>query len=333
MSSHQKENRGKVSIAMTTYNGVRYVREQLDSLLAQTEPPAEIVICDDGSTDGTVELLQNYAQQDARIRLFCNDVSLGVNRNFLQAMARCSGDWIMLCDQDDYWYPEKIERCLGAAMDLPQQLPLLVTSRAIPVDVEGRPLARLQERVDYQAGYWTLLGHNSQGCTLLMNRLLVQQVLELPVPNEEELVDPQTGKPIVYFDWAIGLLAVMLGVKLDLGQVLMDYRIHPKNVTAHPSYYRGGSLRARIERWLKQTYTGYEAYVLYQPKRKLILEWVYAYCREKVAPEYANVVNQVLQIHTSDSWLSKLKILRQLPKDYPFRLKLLVSLKWLSQSR
>ncbi len=316
-----------ISVAMTTYNGIRYLKAQLDSLFAQTCPPMEVIVCDDGSTDGTVGFLQQYAREEPRLKPYFNDVGLGVNDNFLKAMSLCRGAYVMLCDQDDVWLPDKIQasfNALRSAADCE-----LVTSRALPVDVSGKPLCSLTPRKDNRDGKWTILGHTSQGCTLLMKRSLVERVLAFDRPGPGELLDPATGKQLVYFDWMIGLLAAFEDRKLDLAKPLMHYRIHPGNVTADPDFYRGGSWRVRLERWLKRTRTGYEAYVLYQPKRRMMLEWVYRHCGGAVLPQHALLVEQILRLHDAPSLRTKRKILRQLPKDYPIRLRVLAYLKWL----
>lgn len=101
----------KISIVMCTYNGAAYLREQLNSLLAQTLPFYELVVQDDGSTDGTWALLEDFRQAHPgqRIRLYRNERRLGYNRNFLTAVQRAGGDCIACCDQDDIWLPEKLE--------------------------------------------------------------------------------------------------------------------------------------------------------------------------------------------------------------------------------
>ena len=101
----------KFSVAMCTYNGAKYLEEQLRSLLAQQRLPDEVVICDDGSTDGTIALLEQFvANPLIPVRLFRNPVNLGFSRNFAQAIRLCQGDLIALADQDDIWYPEKLRR-------------------------------------------------------------------------------------------------------------------------------------------------------------------------------------------------------------------------------
>lgn len=103
-----------VSVVMITYNGVRFVREQIDSLLRQTYPFSELIVQDDCSTDSTCDIVREYARRDPRIHLFVNPENMGWNRNFMSAMQRATGDYIALCDQDDIWYEDNIEKKMAA---------------------------------------------------------------------------------------------------------------------------------------------------------------------------------------------------------------------------
>ncbi len=99
----------RISIAMCTYNGAQHLEEQLDSFMAQERLPDELVVCDDGSHDSSVSLLQHFAEKAPfGVRLIRNDVNLGYSRNFAQALATCSGDLIALSDQDDRWHARKL---------------------------------------------------------------------------------------------------------------------------------------------------------------------------------------------------------------------------------
>ncbi|PIF43415.1 glycosyl transferase family 2 [Chryseobacterium sp. 52] len=98
------------SVALCTYNGETYIAEQLDSILSQTSPVSEVIICDDGSTDGTLEVLSRYVKQYPEIiKVYQNPENLGYVGNFEKAMSLCSGDIVLLCDQDDRWYNNKIK--------------------------------------------------------------------------------------------------------------------------------------------------------------------------------------------------------------------------------
>jgi glycosyltransferase involved in cell wall biosynthesis len=99
----------KISIAMCTYNGERYLREQLGSIASQTTLPAELILCDDGSVDSTLKIAEDFASTSSfKVKIHRNPKNLGITKNFEQAICLCSGDFIALCDQDDVWYPQKL---------------------------------------------------------------------------------------------------------------------------------------------------------------------------------------------------------------------------------
>src|SRR3712207_1525954 len=106
-----------VSVVLCTYNGAAFVARQIDTVLAQTRPADEIIIQDDGSTDATMDILNDYARRFPVIRVFRNATPLGVNANFYSAMERSRGDYIAICDQDDLWETDKLARQLAAIGD------------------------------------------------------------------------------------------------------------------------------------------------------------------------------------------------------------------------
>jgi glycosyltransferase involved in cell wall biosynthesis len=108
-----------VSVVLGTYNGEAYLREQLDSIFEQTHFPQEIIAVDDCSTDGTVAILHEYAARTPRMKVIVNEQNLGFIRNFEKGCSLAKSRWIALCDQDDYWMPEKIERMVEAIGDQP----------------------------------------------------------------------------------------------------------------------------------------------------------------------------------------------------------------------
>lgn len=101
----------KVSIALATYNGEKYLAQQIESILSQTRLPDELVICDDYSTDKTVSIINNYIKKTSfDFVILCNEVNMGTGYSFKKAIDSCSGDIILFCDQDDIWRKNKIER-------------------------------------------------------------------------------------------------------------------------------------------------------------------------------------------------------------------------------
>lgn len=126
----------KVSIIVTTCNGEQHLAEQIDSLLAQTYPLHEIIVQDDGSTDGTLTMLQQYARQYPLIHVFHNEGEHGVNPNFYSALRRATGDLIAICDQDDIWEPQKIAEQVELMGDN-----LLVAGKTIPFSTDGSEIS------------------------------------------------------------------------------------------------------------------------------------------------------------------------------------------------
>ncbi len=125
----------KISVVMCTYNGEKFVSEQIDSILAQTFPPFEIVIQDDHSTDKTWIILSEYALKHPSIRIFQNENGKGVNANFYSAIQRATGDYIAISDQDDRWEPDKLEKQIQKIGDN-----TLCGGFSRPFSTEGLPL-------------------------------------------------------------------------------------------------------------------------------------------------------------------------------------------------
>lgn len=107
-----KELNNTISVGMTTYNSSRFIGEQIESILAQTVLPDEIVICDDASSDNTVEILHKILDKNEqiRVRIIQNEKNIGYIKNFEKCFSLCTGDIIISCDADDIWFPDKIEK-------------------------------------------------------------------------------------------------------------------------------------------------------------------------------------------------------------------------------
>ena len=101
----------RISIAMAAFNGEKYIREQLESFGTQTVPPNEVVISDDDSSDKTVEIIEAFkARAKFEVNLLQNEDRIGYIANFANAISQCTGDIIFISDQDDVWFPEKIQK-------------------------------------------------------------------------------------------------------------------------------------------------------------------------------------------------------------------------------
>jgi glycosyltransferase involved in cell wall biosynthesis len=128
----------RISVAMATYNGAAHIDQQLESMLGQTRKPDELVVTDDGSTDGTPELVEAFAAKvPFEVRVIRNEKNLRVAKNFGKAIGLCSGDIIVLADQDDAWLGGKLQRIEREFADPEVGL---VFSDATVVDQELRPM-------------------------------------------------------------------------------------------------------------------------------------------------------------------------------------------------
>lgn len=209
-----------ISIAMATYNGERFLREQIESILAQTVTDFELVICDDCSSDSTVQILQEYEKKDNRIHLICNEQNLGFKRNFEKAISLCRGDYIALSDQDDIWLDIHLEVLMNNLMDSS-----LVCGSVELIDAEGKHTVNhklenryISSKVEEQ--FRQLLHLNFiQGCACLFSRDLVLKLL--PIPNNQK-----------YHDNWIGLVAISEWKSIKhIDDTVLFYRRHESSFT------------------------------------------------------------------------------------------------------
>lgn len=207
-----------ISIALATYNGESFLAQQMDSLLAQDYPNLEIVISDDCSTDGTWEILQNYAAQDNRIRLLPRDINRGYVNNFIRTFHACKGSLISPSDQDDIWYPNKTRRLfesIGHAS--------LVYCDNRFINEDGAPLGRnLSDTIRMISG--------TDQRNLLMSTSICGHAM-LFKKNLLAVTPKLNAAP--YIDWMIAFLAAKENGINYLDEVLVDWRKHSNSTSAH----------------------------------------------------------------------------------------------------
>lgn len=241
-----------ISVALCTYNGEAYIREQLASIATQTVPAGEVVICDDGSTDGTVAVVEDFIASHSGptvFRIAHTDRAGGVRANFARAIESCSGDVIALSDQDDVWREDRLS--VAAATLTSRHALLAVHADARIVDALGTPtgdtlLASLYvdagERESIQTGHGmsVLIRRNIvTGATLMFRRELLASALPL-------------GEHWVHDEWLAAIAASLGGLDL-IDDQLIDYRVHGANAigVAQPTLRnRLGQLRVpRADRY------------------------------------------------------------------------------------
>ena len=149
-----------VGVAIALYNGAKYIRPQLDSIREQTVVPQRVVLCDDGSKDDTVKIVQEYIKEfglEDSWKLVLNEQNLGYARNFYKAMALCETDVIFLCDQDDVWCSDKIEK-MTAVMEANPQISLLASKFGM-IDANGDVMHGILEKRAKQTESLTRIEH------------------------------------------------------------------------------------------------------------------------------------------------------------------------------
>ena len=227
-----------LSVVIATYNGARFLREQLDSIYHQTHLPDEVVVSDDGSTDETVAILEEYKQRYG-LKYEVHKQSLGVNNNFFHAMALSTGELISICDQDDVWFPNKLETLYNHITTMDLHKPCVVSSLRQDINAAGEVLSVVH--APYTEGWdATLLTYSrNQGCTMMFNRRLLDVLL--PIINHVE-----NGLTALYYDEWIAYVGALLGEKHNLPDVLMSYRHHDKNTVDRADHYEKKTFRQKV---------------------------------------------------------------------------------------
>lgn len=235
----------RVSVAMATYDGARFLGEQLASLAAQTVPPFELVVHDDGSSDGTLDLLNQFARGSPfPVRVRRGERRLGFADAFLAAAASCSGELIAFCDQDDVWLPRKLERCAEAC----SAAGVLVAIHS--TDVVGERLVRTGRRYPdvradevappLTADPWLAV----RGMSMVVDARLVS----LADPSERPPSHYLPGAPMHHDEWVYAL-GRALGAVAFLSETLALYRQHGANVTGAPEGFRARVREAFTTGW------------------------------------------------------------------------------------
>ncbi len=215
-----------INILMATYNGARYLPEQIDSLLRQTEQDFTLYVHDDCSNDGTWALLCEYAgRYPGKISICQNEQnSGGAEHNFLQMMAAHRNGYVMLCDQDDVWLPDKIERTLkamrAAEAAYGEATPILVHTDLYVADQDLSVVSNslndmLALEMDRTSLASQIVQNTVTGCTAMYNTALAQRI--------------RTPQYCIMHDWWLGLITVCFGRRVYLPEPTVLYRQHGGN--------------------------------------------------------------------------------------------------------
>lgn len=217
-------NTDTISIALCTYNGARFLREQLASYVAQERLPDELVACDDGSTDDTLAILKQFAESAPfAVRIEPNPEKLGVARNFSRAIGLCSGGVIALSDQDDIWFPNKL-RVIGDLFASDGRFGMVIPD-AVAIGEDGRTL-------DY--GLWDAVRFTTRERTAARRGRLLDVLLRHYVATGATLAFRSTFRKLIQpipahclHDAWIAFLVASVSHGHIIDEPLIGYRQHP----------------------------------------------------------------------------------------------------------
>lgn|ERR1035437_2395765 len=229
----------KISLALCTYNGEKYIEKQLNSILEQTVIPNEIIISDDRSTDNTISIIKRILKKFNGVSgIYINDRNLGTIKNFEKAISLTTGDIIFLSDQDDIWLPNKIEKILIGFKQQPKALLFFTNGNLIDendINLESTLWNKWNfESVEREKwknnkfAFKNLLKNNNKitGATVAFKKELKKNVLPIHVPND------------YWHDTWLALHASALNGLFFIEESLIKYRIHSNQQVGIPESIR-----------------------------------------------------------------------------------------------
>lgn len=211
-----------ISVAMCTFNGSRFLKSQLESIAGQSQTPQELIICDDRSSDNTSKIVEEFLRHTRfPVRLVVNTANVGSTKNFEQAIRLCQGQIVALADQDDIWYPNKLERLKQAFL---KDGTVAVFSDAELIDEESKSIG---------CRLWPTVGFNRREQKAFKKKGALAILIKHPVVTgacmafRRDLFDRMTPFPReeIHDQWMSFLLATEGHVEM-IGEPLLQYRRH-----------------------------------------------------------------------------------------------------------
>ena len=206
-----------VSIALASYNGEKFIRQQLDSILKQTYEDIEVIVSDDGSTDATISILDEYSKGDKRISYSKNPAPRGFKKNFERAILLCKGEIIFLCDQDDVWSENKIEEHLKVYKD--KKINWVYNTVRL-IDNAGKDIGLLTDRIPDYYFKRSLFVNSGGGCILGCATSYRAECIKNIWPIDD--IAPSHDSWIQ--------MAIYPAQSFHVNMILQDYRQHEDNI-------------------------------------------------------------------------------------------------------
>ncbi|MEG2044548.1 MAG: glycosyltransferase family 2 protein, partial [Clostridia bacterium] len=211
-----------IDVLLATYNGEKYISQQIESILSQSYTDFRLLISDDKSTDNTVNIISDIMKMDSRISLFTQQENLGYVKNFEFLMGKVTNSYFMLSDQDDVWLPNKIEVSLDK---IQKTNALLVYSDLLVVDEKLNVINtsfwksnNLFDKITkYNCYEMLMLSNTVTGCTIMANSNLLKQSMPFPISK------------LVIHDYWLALMAMQKDAVAYIDTPLIKYRQHSNN--------------------------------------------------------------------------------------------------------
>jgi len=217
-------NKLRLSVAMCTYNGARFLAQQLESIAAQTRLPDELVVCDDGSADESTEIIRKFAKNAPfPVRLELNEKNLGPTKNFEKAIGLCRDEFISLADQDDVWKPQKLSKLWQVLQENPRAG--YAFSNADLIDERGSRLGReLWDSVKFHGSLYNGFFAAGQVASLLKRSAATGATMAFRAGLKNILLPIS---PYFVHDYWVSLLGSCMGwYGVPIPDSLIEYRQH-----------------------------------------------------------------------------------------------------------
>jgi glycosyltransferase involved in cell wall biosynthesis len=271
----------RLSVALCTYNGARFLDAQLESYLEQTRRPDELVVCDDGSTDDTLALLNRFASRAPfPVRIFQNEARLGPTKNFDKAIRLCTGDVIATSDQDDIWLPDKLALSLAGFDASPRPGLVFTNAEIVEEDLRSRGHAM-----------WDVVQFGPRARQQMRRGLAFQVLLRQWVVTGATMVFRAELRPYllpipaawVHDAWIALIVSAVAPVAM-VERSTVKYR-------QHPNQQIGGKKLGWRELYEKARTTGPAYFHLMHERFVLARERVQALAPHLLAPAYLDLVD------------------------------------------
>lgn len=234
----------QIDILLATYNGEKYVKEQIDSILNQTYKNIRLIISDDCSTDSTPEILKEYEKKDDRIELHLHEKNMGVVKNIEFLLKEVQAPYYMLADQDDYWLPEKAEKSLEKLKEEKADLVFgdleVVDENLNTIYPSFNDFMLLSRKIKKYINSYKLnyLYNCVTGCTILAKKSTIENIVPIPT----------NSKRLIHDHW-IGIMVSLNGKIAYMPEKYIKYRQHGDNQVGVDKISHGFTTLEQVRDW------------------------------------------------------------------------------------